>query len=77
MSKPDVMLDWARQNGIDREKWRAAYNSDEVNRKIELAKKLTRDYNIQGTPSFVVDGRYLIRADISTTCRNPFRCWTN
>ena len=59
MSKPDVMLDWARQNGIDREKWRAAYNSEEVTRKIDLAKKLTKDYNIQGTPSFVVDGRYL------------------
>ncbi|HTP95018.1 MAG TPA: thiol:disulfide interchange protein DsbA/DsbL [Burkholderiales bacterium] len=59
MSKPDVMLDWARQNGIDREKWRAAYNSPEVNEKIELAKKLTKTYSIQGTPTFVVNGRYL------------------
>ena len=59
MSKPDVMLQWAERHGIERKKWADAYGSAEVTRKVERAKKLTVDYNVQGTPSLVVDGRYL------------------
>lgn len=59
MSKPDVMAQWAVQHGIDREKWLAAYNAPEVAQKIQRAKELTKSYDIQGTPSIVVDGRYL------------------
>lgn len=59
MSKPDVMAQWAVRHGIDRKKWSDAYNSAEVMQKVERAKGLTFDYNVQGTPSLVVDGRYL------------------
>lgn len=59
MSKPDVMMQWAVRHGIDRQKWIDAYNSAEVTQKVEAAKTLTMDYNVQGTPSLVVDGRYL------------------
>jgi len=59
MSRPEVMLEWAMKHGIDRDKWLAAYNSPEVTQKIEQAKEFTRKYDIEGTPSFVVDGRYV------------------
>jgi thiol:disulfide interchange protein DsbA len=59
MSKPDVMADWAARQGIDRQKWLQIYQSDEVTVKVEQARKLTQDYDIQGTPSLVIDGRYL------------------
>ena len=59
MSKPDVMEQWAVRHGIDRQKWLNAYNSSEVEQKVQQAKDLTRAYNVQGTPSLVVDGRYL------------------
>lgn len=59
MSKPDVMAQWAARHGIDRKKWSDAYNSADVAQKVERAKELTFDYNVQGTPSLVVDGRYL------------------
>jgi len=59
MSKPEVMLEWATKHGIDREKWLAAYNAPDMAQKIERAKELTKLYDIQGTPSIVVDGRYL------------------
>jgi thiol:disulfide interchange protein DsbA len=59
MSKPEVMVQWAVRHGIDRQKWTDAYNSPEVTQKVETAKTLTMDYNVQGTPSLVVDGRYL------------------
>ena len=51
--------EWAARNGIDSTRWLAAYNSPEVERKVEQARALTRSYSIEGTPSLVVDGRYL------------------
>jgi thiol:disulfide interchange protein DsbA len=59
MSKPDVMADWAARQGIDRQRWLEAYHSADVTRKVEEARRLTAAYDIQGTPSIVVDGRYL------------------
>ncbi len=59
MSKPDVMAQWARRRGIDRQKWLDAYHSDAVTQKVRRAEQLTSAYNVQGTPSLAVDGRYL------------------
>lgn len=59
MSKPDVMVEWAVKNGIDRKRWLDAYYSPEVDAGVERARKLTEAYTVEGTPSLVVDGRYL------------------
>lgn len=59
MSKPEVMLQWAQRHGIDGRLWSEAYNSAAVAQKVQRATELTSDYNVQGTPSLVVDGRYL------------------
>jgi len=69
LSKPDVMADWASRHGIDRQKWLDVYNSDDVSRKVELARKLTKDYDIQGTPSIVVNGRYLTSSGLTDDVR--------
>ena len=51
--------DWAARNGVQPAQWLAAYNSPEVIRKVEASKDLTKTYSVPGTPSLVVDGRYL------------------
>ena len=51
--------DWAARNGIQPARWLAAYNSADVERKVEQSKVLQRTYSVSGTPSLVVDGRYL------------------
>ena len=65
MSKPDVMADWAAKHGIDRQRWLEIYQSAETTRKVEEARKLTAAYDIQGTPSIVVDGRYLTSSEMT------------
>ena len=67
MSKPDVMEQWAVKNGIDRRRWLDAYYSPEVDGKIARAKRMTEIYTIKGTPSLVVDGRYLTSGDMPST----------
>jgi thiol:disulfide interchange protein DsbA len=69
MSKPEVMADWAVKNGIDRARWTALYGSREIDLKVVRARELTRAYNVQGTPSLVVDGRYLTSSGMSETVR--------
>lgn len=46
--------------GVDKAKFIAAYNSFTVNSKIIRAKQMIRSYGINGTPTLVVDGKYVI-----------------
>lgn len=59
MSRSDVMADWAQRHGIDRARWLEVYNSAEVTRLVERARRMTEDYDVQGTPTLVINGRYL------------------
>jgi len=54
-----LLLDWASKRGIDTNKLAAAYDSFAVQTKTQRSLQLTRAYNITGTPSVVVGGRYL------------------
>lgn len=65
MSKPEVMSEWAMRNGIARERWDEAYNSGTVQRKVEEAARLSRAYSVTGTPTLVVNGRYLTSSSMS------------
>ena len=59
MSQEKVIAEWAGKQGLDREKFMGIYRSDETRQKVERARKQTMAYEIQGTPSLVVDGRFL------------------
>lgn len=67
MSLPEVMEEWAVRHGIDRDKWAAAYRAPETDAKVEQAKAAVRRYAVTGTPSLVVDGRYLTSSAMSET----------
>jgi protein dithiol oxidoreductase (disulfide-forming) len=56
---PEATSAWASRNGIEPTRWLTAYNSPEVERKVQESRKHTIAYAIDGTPSLVVDGRYL------------------
>lgn len=55
----NATADWAARNGIQPTQWLTAYNSPEVTRKVDASKAQTQAYAVPGTPSLVVDGRYL------------------
>lgn len=67
MSQEKVISEWAGKNGLDRDKFMAIYRSDETRQKVDKARKATVDYDIQGTPSLVVDGKYLTDGSSSKT----------
>jgi len=46
--------------GVDRKKFSAAYNSFSMQSKIARARQMVRGYGVGGTPTLVVDGKYMV-----------------
>jgi len=53
------LIDWLSANGEDAVAFKQALDSPEVRAKLETARAMLDTYNIQGVPTFVVDGRYV------------------
>jgi len=53
------LIKWAQKQGLERDKFERALQSDSVQAKVDAARALTDRYEIESTPSVVVDGRYL------------------
>jgi thiol:disulfide interchange protein DsbA len=53
------LIQWAQQQGLDRDQFERALHSEAVKAKVDAARALTDRYEIDSTPSVVVDGRYL------------------
>lgn len=68
MSKPDVVVEWAAKNGIDRKRWLEAYGSSAIDAKVQHAKELSTAYTVRVTPTLVVDGRYLTSGNHVPCC---------
>jgi thiol:disulfide interchange protein DsbA len=59
MSQEKVIAEWAAKHGLDREQFMDIYRSDAIREKVARARQMTLDYMIEGTPSLVVDGKFL------------------
>jgi protein dithiol oxidoreductase (disulfide-forming) len=56
----DKIRDFVSSHGVDGAKFSAAYNSFTMQSKVTRAKQMIRSYSINGTPTLVVDGKYVI-----------------
>jgi thiol:disulfide interchange protein DsbA len=64
----EVLSKWAAQQpGLDVKKLIEAYDSFGVANQVQRAAKLTKDYRISGTPSVVVNGKYLTGPSFTVT----------
>ena len=52
-------LDWAVKNGVDKDKFLSFYNSFAVTTKLRNLARVSANYQVDSTPTLVVDGRYL------------------
>jgi thiol:disulfide interchange protein DsbA len=55
----DQLLDFAAEQGVDRDEFAQIYRSFPVDMKVRKAASLVRGYKIDGVPSIVVNGKYL------------------
>ena len=52
--------DFVARHGVDKAKFSSAYNSFSMQSKVTRAKQMVRSYGVRGTPTLVVDGKYMI-----------------
>ena len=60
LQDPKTLFDWIGQHGIDRQKYQDAYGSFGVQSRVQRSIELTRNYDVNGTPTLAVDGKYLV-----------------
>lgn len=60
LTDADKIADFVAKHGVDRAKFTAVYNSFSMQSKVTRAKQMIRSYGISGTPTLVVDGKYVI-----------------
>jgi thiol:disulfide interchange protein DsbA len=60
LSDEAEVSDFVAQHGVDRAKFSAAFNSFTMSSKVSRSNQMVRDYGIRGTPTLVVDGKYVI-----------------
>lgn len=59
LSDEAMMNKWIGQQGVDPVKFGEAYRSFAIQNKVQRAIQITRDYQVRGTPSIAVAGKYL------------------
>lgn len=58
LDQPDVLFAWVAEQGLERAKFEAAYQSFSVATQIRQAVQLQDQYQLEGTPAIGVAGRY-------------------
>jgi thiol:disulfide interchange protein DsbA len=59
LTTDQLILDWVGKSGLDKAKFTEYFNSFGVLTKLRRAPQVTQLYKIDGTPTFVVDGRFV------------------
>ena len=57
------MIDFVAKHGVNKGEFAAAYNSFGVKSSTMRADQLMKSYRIQGTPTMVVDGKYVVMSE--------------
>ncbi|GAB4349494.1 MAG: thiol:disulfide interchange protein DsbA [Immundisolibacter sp.] len=58
--------------GVPEQAFRDAFHSFDVDRKVRQANQMTRDYALEGVPTFVVEGKYRIDGTSAGSEENMF-----
>jgi len=58
LMKDEQIIDWVAKNGIDRAKFMEVWNSFGVVTKLRRLPQTTTNYQVSGTPTLIVDGKY-------------------
>lgn len=64
LDDPAVLFDWMARQGVDRAKFKVAYEFGATAR-VNAGQRRVTAYGISGVPAFVVDGKYLTSVSIT------------
>lgn len=67
------VVEWVSGNGVDGERFKQLWHSDEVKAQVEVAKKALQTYDVKGVPTFVIDGKYVTSARMAGSVPSMMR----
>lgn len=73
LNKKELIVDFVEQNGIDRKKFLEEYDSFGVDAMVRKARKKQQAYRIEGVPSVIVNGKYLVSGNMAGTYGNMIK----
>ena len=59
LRKDDVLFDWVKKQGIDVAKFKSVYGSFSTGVELNKLNKMVTDYQIDGVPMFIVNGKFV------------------
>ena len=59
LQSESTLFDWVAKQGVDRDRFEEAFRSDTVTARMYDSRELTDVFEVESTPTVVVDGRYL------------------
>ena len=61
----DALANFFAQHGVDQKTFKDTFNSFGVTMKVNIARDLTRRYQIDGVPTVIINGRYRTHASLT------------
>lgn len=73
LNTPEALADFVAGYGVDAEKFLENYNSFGVRAKVQQAQAKIRGARITGTPTMLVDGKYVVTASMAGSYENTLK----
>lgn len=69
LTAEDKISEFMTENGVDKTAWDKAFKSFEVNANIVTADALFKNYQLDGVPALIVNGKYVVKGDSAQALR--------
>ncbi len=73
LDKEPILFSWVENQGIEREEFEKAYHSFSVQNQVARSTQMSRQYQLTGTPSIVVNGKYLTSGSMGGSPENTIK----
>lgn len=74
LSNESTLFGWIeKQEGMDRKKFEGAYHSFTVQNQVAKSTQMVRQYQLNGVPALIINGKYLTSGGMSNTPQDTIR----
>jgi len=73
LNNESVLFDWIEKQGVDRKKFENTYQSFAVQNQVSRSTQMSRQYQLNGVPALVINGKYLTSGRMGSTPQDTIK----
>ncbi|QOJ23835.1 MAG: thiol:disulfide interchange protein DsbA/DsbL [Gammaproteobacteria bacterium] len=73
LNNESVLFDWVEKQGIDKKKFENAYQSFAVQNQVSRSTQMSRQYQLNGVPTLIINGKYLTSGRMGGTPQDTIK----